>query len=421
MSRHPDVQVGPPVTAGTSPTVGRTLGILLAIAFTVAAASLYFAGDWRNVDVDFYHVYALGFWGNPAHRLLPSEYPPLSILPFSLTLLGPVQWFPVTFAVVMAAIAVGGYLAFLRFTSPRQAGAYAIYVLAAGVATTFYRYDLVPALVTAAGVALMYRRRFTASYVLLAVATLLKLFPIALLPVAAIAHWYSMPRESPRRWTAPAAGVVLCLTLIAVGFAIAATIDRAHAFGALTFDLQRPDEVESVPATLLWLASIAGLAAHPDAGFGGLNLISPGASVVNALADAALVGGLALVYWRQIRSRLTLGQATIGAVLVLLCTSKVLSAQYFIWLAPLLALAAGFKLRWLFLFLLTDLIFPTLWAHAIVHTVVPTYTATFLLAVAARNAVLVWFTVDFVRNPGIDIEAQRAVPPILHAHAVPAR
>lgn len=407
--------------AAASPRLGRAPGILLAGALIVAATSLYFAGDWRNVDADFYHVYALGFWGNPAHRLLPSEYPPLSILPFSLTLLGPVQWFPVTFAIAMAAIALVAYIAFARFTSARQAGAFAIYALAAGVATTFYRYDLVPALVTAAAVALLYRKRFALSYVMLALATLLKLFPVALLPVAAIAQWHAMPSGSRRRWVAPGLGIVLCLTLIAIGFVLAALIDSAHAFSALTYDVQRPDEVESVPATLLWLMSFAGVATHPDASYGSLNLVGPAASAINALADVALLAGLIVICRLQIRSRLTLGQAAIGAVLVLLCTSKVLSAQYFIWLAPLLALTAGFRLRWLFLFLVTDLIFPTLWANAIVHTPVPAYTAGFLIAVAARNALLLLCTVDFLRNPGLDLEAQRAVPRPVTAHAVPAR
>lgn len=386
---------------------GRVTGVLLVIGLLVAASSIYFAGDWRNVDVDFYHLYALGFWGNPSHRLLPTEYPPLSILPFSLTLLGPVEWFPVTFALSMAAIAVLGFLAFFRFTSTRQAGAYAIYALAAGIATTFYRYDLVPALAAAAAVVLLYRRRFTLSYALLAFATLLKLFPVVLIPIAVLAQRYSVPRERRSNWMAPSVGVALCVSVIVVGFLVAAMIDRAHAFGSLTYDLQRPDEVESVPATMLWLTSLAGVASHPDASFGALNLVGPAAPVINVLADCALFGGLALVYSQLARRHLTLGQAAVGAVLVLLCTSKVLSAQYFIWLAPLLALTVGFELRWLALFLLTDLIFPTLWAHAIVHTSVPRYTAVLLVSIAARNGVLVWLTIDFLRHPGVDLEAKR--------------
>ena len=400
---------------------GRVTGVLLVVGLLVAASSLYFAGDWRNVDVDFYHLYAIGFWGNPSHRLLPTEYPPLSILPFSLTLLGPVDWFPVTFAVSMAAIAVLGYLAFVRFTSPRQAGAYAIYVLAAGIATTFYRYDLVPALVVAAAVAQLYRQRFGFSYVLLAFGTLLKLFPIVLLPIAVIAHWHSVPRDRRKRWMAPSVGIALCVSVVGLGFLAAAMIDHAHALGSLTYDLRRPDEVESVPATVLWMASFAGVAWHPDASFGALNVVGPAASVINLLADSVLFGGLAFIYWQLARRHTTLGNAAVGGVLVLLCTSKVLSAQYFIWLAPLLALTVGFELRWLALFLLTALIFPTLWAHAIVHTSVPTYTAWLLVAIAGRNGVLVWLTIDFLRHPGVDFEAKRVASPGRGVHTVQYR
>ncbi|MBV8529367.1 MAG: DUF2029 domain-containing protein, partial [Candidatus Dormibacteraeota bacterium] len=339
----------------TSVHFGRRAGYLLALALLVTSWSLYFSGDFRNVDVEFYHLYALRFWGHLAHPSLPTEYPPLSVLVFSLTLAGPPALFPETFAVAMAVIAGAAFVVFLRLTSLRQAGAYAIYILAAGVATLFFRFDLVPALVTVAAVWLLYRRRFTAVYALLALATLLKLFPIVLLPVAVLAQLSAAPHGA-KRWAAPLVGATACLAVVALGFAGAALLDPAHGLSSLSYELQRPDEVESIPATLLWFASLGGLAVRPDTGFGSLNVVSSGSTTVNILAGAALVVGLAFVYWRQHRGRLTAGQAALACVLVVLCSSKVLSAQYLIWAAPILALVVGFQLRWLFLFLLTGLI-----------------------------------------------------------------
>ena len=175
----------------------RWLSVLVVAGLAAAVLSVYAAGDWRGADVDLFHTYALGFWGNLSHPLLPTEYPPLSMLPFSLTLLGPAAWYPDVFAFWMGVIAVLGYLAFRRLASPPQANAYALYVVAAGVATLLFRFDLVPALITVGAVWLMQRGRFSAVYPLLAVATLMKLFPLLLLPVAVIAHWHSH-RRRPR-------------------------------------------------------------------------------------------------------------------------------------------------------------------------------------------------------------------------------
>jgi len=385
-----------------SPMAHGTGGCRLA----AAVLSVYAAGDWRKADVDLFHIYALGFWGNLWHPLLPTEYPPLSILPFSLTLLGPAAWYPDVFAFWMGAIAVLGYLAFRRLTSQRQANAYALYVLAAGVATLLFRFDLVPALITVGAVWLSQRGRFSAVYPLLAVATLMKLFPIVLLPVAAIAHWHSRRGDPGSRWTHVALGVASYAGIVAAGFIVASVVDPVHGLSSFTYDLRRPVEVESVSATVLWLGSIFGATASPDISFGSFNLMSSMSPVINALAAVALLCGLVGVYWWQLRGRFSVGQAAVAAVLVLLCTSKVLSAQYLIWVAPLLALTVGFQLRWFMVCLLTALVFPALWPDAVGHGAVVTYSAVLLAGIAVRNAALVSLTVRFLSVPGIDLERE---------------
>jgi hypothetical protein len=134
---------------------------LVVAGLAAAVLSVYAAGDWRKGDVALFHIYALGFWGNLSHPLLPTEYPPLSVLPFSLTLLGPAASYPDVFAFWMGVIAVLGYVAFRRLSSQRQATAYALYVVAAGVATLLFRFDLAPALITGGAVWLMQRGRFS--------------------------------------------------------------------------------------------------------------------------------------------------------------------------------------------------------------------------------------------------------------------
>jgi hypothetical protein len=392
----------------------RWLRALVVAALAAAVLTVYAAGDWRKGDVALFHIYAIGFWGNLSHPLLPTEYPPLSVLPFSLTLLGPAASYPDVFAFWMGVIAVLGYVAFRRLSSQRQATAYALYVVAAGVATLLFRFDLAPALITVGAVWLMQRGRFSMVYALLAVATLMKLFPLALLPVAAIAHWHSRRGDPGSRWTHVAQGVGSYTAIVAAGFAAASLVDPVHGLSWLAYDLRRPVEVESVPATVLWVGSIFGAAASPEIGFGSFNLVSDLSPAINALADAALLYGLIGVYWGQLRGRFSVGQAAVAALLVLLCTSKVLSAQYLIWVAPLLALTVGFQLRWFIVCLLTALVFPVLWPVVVGQGAVVTYSTMFLVGVAVRNAALVFLTVRFLSVPGIDLgresRGQRTAP-----------
>jgi len=373
----------------------------------VATLSVYIPGDWRSGDVTIYHIYAVAFWNGLPHPLLPAEYPPLAILPFSVTLAGPPDWYPDVFAFWMGALFIVGWFCFRKWTTPREAAAYAFYLLAAGSATLLFRYDLLPALVTVGALWSAQRNHFRASYALVAFGTLLKLFPIILLPVVAIAHWRGRRDADVNalRHVALAAGG--CLAMIAAGFLVAAIFDPARGLSALTFDLKRPTEVESVPATLLWLGSLAGISVRPAAG-SSLNLIGALSDPIGVVAIFALGAGVLWVFWRQIHGHITAGQAAVAMLLVLLCSSKVLSAQYLIWLAPLLATTVGFEMRWFALCLMTALIFPGLWDIG-VHERGPTiaYGSVLLVGIAVRNALLIYLTARFLVAPGIDRASER--------------
>jgi hypothetical protein len=382
----------------------RLLWGLLVVYLVTSALSVYVAGVWRDADVSLYHAYALGFWDALTHPLLPSEYPPLSVLPFGLTLVGPVNWFPDVFAFWMGVLFVLGYLAFRRYAGSPQARAYAIYAVAAGPATLLFRYDLLPALITVAAVWLVQRHRFAAAYPMLAAGVLLKLFPLVLLPVAAIAQWQAGGGRKDVLTRAIAVGVGSSLAIVVAVFAAAAIVSPVHGLEALTYNFQRPPEVESVPATLIWLGSLVGVRATATVSFGSFNLTGGLSTFGGALADTVLIAGLLWVYWRQLRGRLTAGQAAAAAVLVVLCTSKVLSAQYLLWVAPLLATTLGFQVRWLFICLLTALIFPTLWEVGIMkHGVSVTYDPILLAGIAVRNALLLFLTVRFLQAPGVEL------------------
>ena len=65
----------------------RVARVLFALYLVGALISVWLPGDWRQADVSLYRTDALAFWGHLAHPSLPHEYPPLAVIPFSLTLM----------------------------------------------------------------------------------------------------------------------------------------------------------------------------------------------------------------------------------------------------------------------------------------------------------------------------------------------
>jgi hypothetical protein len=196
-------------------------------------------------------------------------------------------------------------------------------------------------------------------------------------------------------------GTGACIAIIVAGFAAAVFIDPADALGALTYHFKRPFEVESVPSTLLWLGSLVGFPAHADASFGSFNLVGGLSAVIAVVSDVALVAGLLWSYWRYLRGQLTTSQAALAAILVVLCTSKALNAQYILWAAPMLAITVGFQMRWLAVSLLTAVIFPTLFEIGTARVGPSVTFSTILLAgVTVRNIVLLVVTWRYLLAPG---------------------
>src|SRR5574338_668036 len=113
-------------------------------------------------DVIEYNTYAQAFWlTHPPLHQLPVEYPPLSILPFSLTLLPPIADIQTVFSLWMAAIVTIGYAGIRRFSTRRKGLIYLLYLLLGSDAVLTARFDIVPALITLAALWATERKRFT--------------------------------------------------------------------------------------------------------------------------------------------------------------------------------------------------------------------------------------------------------------------
>ncbi|HZC08082.1 MAG TPA: hypothetical protein VE338_20770 [Ktedonobacterales bacterium] len=391
------------------------LGIVAMRSIMVATARL------PNGDVVEYHTYALNFWtGHPIFTSLPTEYPPLAILPFSLTLAPPLPGhaFESVFSWWAAAAVIAGYLGYLRFSDRKRALAYFIYLVIGSAGTLVARFDIFPAIVTLAAFWATQRRHYAGAYLLLALGVLLKLYPIFLAPLPLIAQWQTLHatvRASrpdaevatgavQRRWSgwlrgwlrSPATwraveGLGLFLGAVGLGFAVAFVLNPSGALSEFTYASARPLQVESTPATILWLGAIVGIPAHPDFSFVSLNYVGPLDVVLKPLSTVALAAGCVWVYWRFARGRLSLAQAFLATICVVVVANKIFSPQYLIWITPFVAEVYGFDGLWLLIGALTTLIFPYLYGlRNPIQTV--TYNWAFMPVVAIRNILLLSFT-----------------------------
>ncbi|HEV2239045.1 MAG TPA: glycosyltransferase 87 family protein [Ktedonobacterales bacterium] len=404
----------------------------LAIASWLAAQVInltHYGASVRNGDVLEYQRYAMAFWFSaPLFRHLPVEYPPLTILPFTLTILPPLPDPVVLFEWWMGALLIVTYFWFRRYSTPRRAVVCVAYLLIGATSTVLARYDLFPALATLLALWACERGRFRLAYGLLAVGVLLKLYPAFLIPIVAVQHWRTLTEESAPtaggasshawrgswrselarlryragRWLASrtvravANELARCVGIIVVGFAVAGLLSPAGALSGFTYAGARPLQIESTPATLLWVASWFGVPVHSVYTFHSLNLVGPLDVLLKPLSAFALAGGCALVYWRLLRGRLAVGQAFVACLCVVLVTNKIFSPQYLIWVLPLVAYVMGLEYTWIAIGVLTTMIYPFIYfAHP--HIRLVAYDPLFLPALALRNVLLLYVTVRVLR------------------------
>jgi hypothetical protein len=410
--------------------VGEVALVVLALALTAwLTINVWHTGDY---DVFEYRDYAKAFWlDQPRFSAFPTEYPPLALLPFSLTLLPGFADARVSFGLGLSALFLAGYAAMWRLVSRAAARRYAWYLLPALQSTLLARYDLVPALAVLAALLAARGHRFPLAYALLAVGILLKLFPVVLLPALVVAQvraagasdaaagagvlgrgralWAAWARLRPAL-----AGAALCVGLCAVGFLAPLLRNPSGAHAFLGYATDRPIQVESFPATLLWLSTFAGFAATHAYSFGSDTYLGALSGGVSLVLSVAMVVGCFAVYALQLAGRLSTERAFVACIALVLLGSKVFSTQYVTWVLPLAAVAGGdtlVTLVWLAICALTFLDYPMLYPFN-----QPSYTPfderLFMALVAVRNALLLLVSgralLGFGRDPALDLALKRA-------------
>lgn len=439
--------------AGAFPRDGRRLwpllvqvGLLALILWATAHVIdlTTYGSRVPNGDVLEYQRYAMAFWlQHPLFHHLPLEYPPLAILPFTLTIVPPLYDPLVPFEWWIGAALVAGYFWFQRYSTPGRAVLFIAYLVLGAAATVLARFDLFPALATLLALWAVGRSRFRLAYALLAAGVLLKLYPAFLIPVVAVEQWRTLhadPAAAPlgsraeqaralppacgtpahrsgvSRWRGAlkrlrgalaslrrdpalplvARGVGLCGALVALGFGAAALLSPGGAFSGFSYASDRPLQIESTPASLLWIGTWFGIPARAVYTFHSLNYVGVLDGLLKPLSALALAGGCLLVYWRQLAGRLDVRRAFVACVCVVLVTNKIFSPQYLIWVLPLVAYVEGFDLLWVGVALLTTFIYPFIYfAHPHIKYVATDWR--FLPTLAVRNALLLVITARTLR------------------------
>jgi hypothetical protein len=272
--------------------------------------------DTSISDLPVYAFYADALWdGLLPYRDFEFEYPPLAAPVLALA------WDEWVFGAAMLVAALVAQVATARLAGDARAAwlLVPLPLLAGAIVRT--RYDLAPVALAMAGLALVCAARPRAGYAVLGAGAALKLFP-ALVGAAAVA------RLGPRGvWAGIAVFAVCTLPFLALGFG-----------DAVVFHLERPVQIESSPATVLWALGdsyVTGTAAHPDR-FKSNGLAGGPADLVAALFALASLAAIVLSL-RLARDDLVAG--ALAALLAFVALGKVLSPQFVLWLAPLAALA----------------------------------------------------------------------------------
>lgn len=434
-------------------------GFVAYIPLVFMTFSTFSGSSWQffltNNDVARYQCYALTFWlgssatlllpasqcaflhitsVQPPFHLLPIEYPPLTLVPFSLALITPLSYYQLAFALLMSLISVLVYWVLLHYGPRAAAAIFAFYIFIGAIGTAQNRFDLLPAALTLLALIAAERKHWTAAYSVLAFGFLLKLYPLLLLPAFFLAEqaaagciqllpqsatgtailrhlWSNIYAAYSWRWKNL---LLFCGISLAVTGVFAIFNVQGATISQLSYFIQRPVQVEAMSSTLLWLASKVGVPYHIVYTYGSLNMISSLSNMASLVGEALFILGYGYTMWLQWRRKLDLTQTSIALLLVFIATGKVFSPQYLIWLIPLLAYAgfchAFWLLTWGTISALTTFIYIYLYGLPVNMLQLPTLPI-FSQTVAIRNALLLFLALAYLFN-WFHAHRRKPIPPL---------
>ena len=330
--------------------VASVVFVLSAVAITVTWERL---GD-AVTDIALYQTYGERLAGGLVpYRDFGFEYPPGAlpaiVLPALVT--GTVHAYRIAFVAELALVGVVAVLlldaVLRRLELPRRERILSLAVVAlaplllGGVILT--RFDLVPAALVLAALALAVAGRRRAAALVVGVGAAVKLYPALLLPPLAIDAW----RRGGRRELAIVVG--LAVAPVALAYIAFFAVAPDGVLDSLGRQIGRPLQIESVGAGLLLaLHQAFGMGLGWTSGSGSQNLTGTGAGVLAALQGVAQVVAVVLVWVAYARGPSTaerLVRYGAASVVAFVALSKVLSPQFLVWLVLLVPVVGGPRRR----------------------------------------------------------------------------
>lgn len=321
---------------------------LLALAFLVACIVYLLVVRASGIETE---VIRDRYWldAEPLfHGEFPAtEYPPLAMVFFAIPrLFGSSPWgYETAYVAMMWAFMVLGLLMAdrtardLGYSRGRAMGLYSLLVLLL-LEFVLDRFDMIVAVFVIASLMFFAEGRSRMSFLMLAIATLLKVVPAVLFPVLLIA----LIAQGRRRDALE--GAVLYIMAGAAVMAVFWLVEPDSVTSFLDYNSDRPLQIESVAASFLYPLSMMGVSdmwiqsadeegSHLSDNLRG-SLPDDVASVLLPVTCIAVLAVWALYAWRESRGPSggigTMALACLAAMLMFLVTNKVFSSQYLLWL-----------------------------------------------------------------------------------------
>jgi Glycosyltransferase family 87 len=353
------VRAGIRAVAAVGARRAAPLALLLLAAGWAATLWLSPWSDERVNDLFVYRVFTEPVLdGGLPYRDVFLEYPPLAAPAIALPgLLGTgeevFRWAFAGWTLLLAAAVVvlcGALAARTGGDARRALLAAALMPLLCGALVRTH-FDLAPVAVLLGALLLLATGRPRSGMAVLGLAAMTKGFPLVAAPM--VIAWLAT-RVDRRTLVQSAAALVTALALPA---AAAVAMSPSGAWDAVTYHLERPVQVESLPASGVLLMDELGagdadsVKSHRSDG-----LEHPAAEALSAVGLATMIGVLAVLValaGRRSGSREAaaagdsrrLVLASLTAVAAFAALGKVLSPQYMLWLVPLGALAFAWRLH----------------------------------------------------------------------------
>jgi glycosyl transferase family 87 len=337
----------------------RFVPVAAGLATFLVTSPFLFGGGSGDGDIPVFRTYGdRVLAGDVPYRDFHPEYPPGAFLFFIVPSLGPDRRYLLLFQLLAGlGFVVTIVLLALLLARLRASWSFQCFALVFAGATplllggfTLRRFDMWPTAICIAALLLLIADRPTGAFALLALGTVIKWYPLILLPLALLF-------VEPGRRLRSFASFCLVSLVLWLPFAI---VGHGGLYNSEKGQADRHLHLDSIGSSVL-------LAAHHPVRLafdgGGWSVFGSGAAGAADIQTAVQLLGIVLSWYLFARSRRApwdLVGAAATTLAVAACLGKVLSPQFLLWFAPLLVLARSAIATVLFVaaMLLTHALFP---------------------------------------------------------------